>query len=96
MVLAQYSWIIHQKWCIVQLKKGSDVTKIVDFAGKGKKKPVKVESHLIKQYGGSKGDWKHSRGEAVVEINGVSKKAEIHWFESSSVGQVGYKVKRIL
>lgn len=80
----------------VTLKAGTDVTKIVDFAGAGKKKPVGVEPHLISQYGGTKGSWKHTRGEAEVLDNGKSVKAELHWFESKDVGQVNLKVKRFM
>lgn len=78
------------------IKAGTKVTKIVDFAGPGKKKAVSVEPHLIKQYGGSKGSWKHTRGEAEVVYHGKAAKAEIHWFESRGIGQVNMKVKRFL
>lgn len=78
------------------LKRGTQVTKIVDFAGPGKKRAVDVETHLIKQYGGSKGSWKHTRGEAEVVYHGEVKKAELHWFESKGVGQVNIKVKRFM
>lgn len=79
-----------------KLKAGTEITKIVDFAGNGKKRGVDVEPHLIQQYGGKKGGWTHTRGEAKVTIDGMTKKAELHWFESKEAGQVGFKVKRIL
>lgn len=80
----------------VKVKAGTQVTGIVDFAGQNKKRHVDVEPHLIKQYGGERGSWKHTRGEAEVIHNGTVQKAELHWFESKEVGQVGFKVKRIL
>ncbi len=78
------------------IKKGEIITKIVDFAGSGKKRGVRVESYLISQYGGSKGSWAHTRGETTVIDKGKEKRAEIHWFESKEVGQVGMKVKRFM
>ena len=80
----------------VTIKAGTSITKIVDFAGKGKK-PVKVEAHLVKQHPGSAGTWTHTRGEAAItRKDGTKQRAEIHWFESPKVGQIGMKVKRIL
>ena len=79
------------------LKAGTTISKIVDFAGSKKKRPVAVEPHLVKQYGGKAGSWTHTRGEAKVVLqDGREKTAEIHWFESKDVGQVGMKVKRYL
>ena len=81
----------------VTLKSGTEVSKIVDFAGPNKKRPVAVESHLIKKYGGQQGSWTHTRGEAdVVLQDGSVKKAELHWFESKGIGQVSIKVKRYI
>lgn len=78
-----------------KISSGSKITKIADFAGGNSGKPVKVEEHLIKQYGGSKGSWTHSRGETNVTLNnGINRRAEIHWFESANVGQIDMKVKR--
>lgn len=77
------------------IKAGQKIEKIVDFAG-GSKKPLKVEEHLVKQYGGNKGDWRHSRGEVTVSQGGTDKKAEVHWFEAKGVGQTGFKVKRFM
>ena len=76
---------------------GNKITKIVDFAGGKSGKSVKVEEYLIKQYGGSKGSWVHSRGQTtVIAKNGEKSEAEIHWFEALGVGQVGMKIKRYL
>ena len=78
------------------MQAGSFVEKIVDFAGVGKKKPVIAEQHLIEQYGGRKGSWKHTRGEAKVLDGNKTRRAELHWFESDDVGQVNIKVKRFM
>lgn len=80
-----------------RIPSGSKITKIVDFAGGKSGKPVKVEEHLIKQHGGSKGSWTHSRGQTtVVKPNGKKQVCEVHWFESPGVGQIGMKIKRNL
>lgn len=77
------------------IKAGQKIEKIVDFAG-GSKAPLKLEKHLISQYGGEKGGWRHTRGETTISQNGVDKRAEVHWFESKGVGQTGFKVKRFM
>ncbi|MCC8014661.1 MAG: hypothetical protein LIO87_05650 [Eubacterium sp.] len=80
---------------VVTLKVGSTITKIVDFAGPGKKNPVRKEAKLIKRYGGTVGKWKHTRGEATVyNKDGSTSKAELHWFECKGVGRVELRVKR--
>ena len=89
--------IIKMENATVTLKAGTTVSRIVDFAGASRKRPVDVEPYLIKQYGGKPGGWTHTRGEAKVTLaDGSSKKAELHWFESKDVGQTGMKVKRYL
>lgn len=75
------------------IKPGTTVTKIYTFAGKGSKKPLRVENHLIQRYGGKKGEWQHTTGDAIVTVNGLSKNAEVHWFQEPSVGIVNAKVK---
>ena len=82
---------------VAKLIKGSEITKIVDFAGGKSDKPVKVEQFLIDKYGGEEGSWTHTRGQAeVIDNDGNSKTVEIHWFESPGVGQVNMKIKRAL
>lgn len=72
------------------------ITGVKDFAGVSGKKPVEKEPELLAQYPNStKGSWKHSLGYGKVKgKNGKTRDAEIHWFESDDVGQVGWKVKR--
>lgn len=72
------------------------LTGVKDFAGGTAKKAVQKEPELLKQYPNSKaGSWKHSLGYGKVKRkNGKTVDAEIHWFESDDVGQVGWKVKR--
>ena len=74
---------------------GTKVTKIYTFAGKETQKPLRVEQNLIKQYGGQKGQWQHTTGDVVMKRpDGKVQTAEVHWFQESSIGIVGAKVKR--
>ena len=72
------------------------LTGIEDFAGVEGKKPVEKEPELLAQYPNSKkGSWRHTLGYGQVQRkDGKLQEAEIHWFESDDVGQVGWKVKR--
>ena len=80
----------------VTIKAGTDIIKTAVFAGGASKKPLRVAGNLAKQYGGNAAKWKHTRGEATVDISGEKFQAELHWFENDSVGQVGLKVKRLM
>lgn len=79
----------------VTVKNGATITKIVTFAGPGKKTPVHKDKVLCNRYGGTSGTWSKSRGEAVVDVAGTQRRAELHWFENPGVGQVEMKVKRL-
>lgn len=79
-----------------KIVEGSKITKVVVFAGKGAKKPVRVAEHLSRQYGGDVDGWQHTRGEGIIETNGKQRKAELHWFENKDVGRIKMKVKRWL
>lgn len=72
------------------------LTGVSDFAGVKGKKPVEKEAELMAQYPQSKkGSWRHTLGYGQVRRkDGRLQDAEIHWFESDDVGQVGWKVKR--
>lgn len=72
---------------------GTKVTGIYNFAGKDAPKPLRVEEHLIRQYGGEKGRWQHTAGNAMIDFGNGPQKAHIHWFQEPSVGIVGAKVK---
>ncbi|MEI6070125.1 MAG: hypothetical protein WCP96_22575 [Methylococcaceae bacterium] len=56
---------------------------------------IRELAQLRERYG--LGNWRKKKGIAVVEMpNGVSAKAEIHWYEAQGVGKVKMKVKRWL
>ncbi len=78
-----------------KLKEGSRITKVVAFAGKGTNKELRVAKYLEKEYGVSRSEWKHSRGDGyVVCDDGNTRHAELHWFECKEAGRVKMKVKR--
>jgi len=56
---------------------------------------IRELAQLRERYG--LGNWRKKKGVAVVEmLNGLSSKAEIHWYEAHGVGKVKMKVKRWL
>ena len=77
-----------------KLAEGTKITKVVTFAGKGTKKPVRIAEHLSQKYGGKPDEWKKVRGEGVVQTPSGKRRAELHWFENPSTGRVEMKVKR--
>lgn len=77
-----------------RLAEGTKITKIYVFAGKGAKKPVRVAELLARQYHVSPEEWQHTRGDGYVDVDGVIRHAELHWFEHPDVGRVKMKVKR--
>lgn len=77
------------------IPKESKITKIVAFAGKGTKKPVRIADFLEKQYISPASEWRKLRGESlVIDKKGKKRRAEIHWFEDNNGNQVKMKVKR--
>lgn len=49
---------------------------------------------LISRYGGK--NWIKRKGFAMVELDGVVGRAEVHWYECHGIGKVKMKVKRWL
>jgi len=79
----------------VTIKAGQEIEGIYSFAGKGSNANLVVSGTLSKQYGGKPKDWSHLCGYAtVVNSNGSQERAEIHWFEHETVGQINFKVKK--
>lgn len=81
-----------------KIQEGSKIIKVVTFAGKGTNKPVKVANLLSKQYKDynvKPSEWQKSRGDGyVVCDDGITRHAELHWFESEATGRIKMKVKR--
>jgi hypothetical protein len=63
------------------------------FAGKGSKNTLRVESRLIADYGGTKGNWSHGRQKMKAERDGKVVEADVHYQYEPSVGYVEQKIK---
>lgn len=78
----------------VALTKGSRVTNIQTIAGAGRDRQIDIVDLLVEKYPNSKPElWKKQKGFGYVEFEGESFKAELHWYEESSVGRVKWKLK---
>jgi hypothetical protein len=56
---------------------------------------IRKRARLAKLYG--YGRWRKRKGIALVRLSGGELvRAEIHWYEASSVGKREFKIKRIL
>ena len=82
----------------VGLTKGTKITNIFNFAGKGSKtgKAVKLAKELSKRYNVPENSWSKKQGNGFVDYKGKSRKSEIHWFESEGNGKTQMKVTRFL
>ncbi|WP_317853803.1 phage minor capsid protein [Chakrabartyella piscis] len=79
-----------------KIVEGTEITKVVTFAGKGTNKQIKVAKHLEDQFGVIETEWKKVRGDGYVEYpDGTIKHVELHWFESKDTGRIKMKVKRV-
>jgi phage-related protein (TIGR01555 family) len=71
---------------------GTPITRQATIAGGGKK-PVKQESRLLKDYGGTKGQWTKRTQDIVIDVGGTHKTAEVHSFYEPTLGHVEQKIK---
>ena len=56
---------------------------------------VHIRGFLEKNYG--KGRWRKRKGIAMVRLpDGSVFEAEIHWYEASGIGRIGFKIKRLI
>ena len=56
---------------------------------------IRELANLRQRYGD--GNWKKKKGIAMVRLdNGLTAKAEIHWYEAHGIGKVKLKVKKWL
>lgn len=80
------------------LADGERITHKETFAGKGGKDPLddEVKYGLAEQEGGDPENWMHRKGKGVVDYWGENRKAEIHWFEEETVGEIKHRVKKWL
>lgn len=79
---------------VSRVAEGSKITKIVTFAGKGTDKPLRAAHRLSQWHGGHASDWGKVRGDGYVEVDGIPRHCELHWYEAPQIGRVEMKVKR--
>ena len=83
---------------VYNFAEGTKVQNAEVFAGKGTKHLLHdgVADGLTSEFGGRPENWQHSKGVGVLSDNGEERKAEVHWFQESTVGKVKFKVKEWL
>ncbi len=77
---------------------GTYVQRVKAFAGYGTRTPLHegVADGLTKEFGGDPAKWRHVKGEGVIDDDGENVRAEVHWFQEESVGQVKHRIKKWL
>jgi hypothetical protein len=56
---------------------------------------IRERRRLVKAYGS--GRWRKRKGIAWVRLpDGMTRRAEIHWYEAASIGRREFKLKRFL
>lgn len=87
---------------IIYLKEGTTLTGVKAIAGKGTNVKLRDAPRLVDTYRLPDGsltyqeDWQKMRGTGIVTDNVSDFKAEIHWYQCEGIGQVEWKLKRIL
>jgi hypothetical protein len=67
------------------------IGRIEDSETIAKGRGIREYAQLVLRYGGK--NWVKRKGIAIVEIEGHTAKAEVHWYECHGVGKVKMKVK---
>ncbi|ETR69761.1 MAG: hypothetical protein OMM_09327 [Candidatus Magnetoglobus multicellularis str. Araruama] len=71
------------------------VGKIITIERIASTKSIRDINRLNNQYG--LGKWRKLKGKATVKFsNGMTCKAEVHWYEAHGIGKRKMKVKRII
>jgi len=83
---------------IYNFVEGTKIQNAVVFAGKGTRFPLHdgVPEGLTDELGGNPENWQHCKGIGILDDNGEERKAEVHWFQETTVGKVKFKVKEWL
>lgn len=83
---------------ILHYAEGTKVQNREVFAGYGTGTPLHegVAEGLAAQYGGKPQKWQHVKGIGIIDDDGENVRAEVHWFQEDSVGQVKHKIKKWL
>lgn len=79
-----------------RLTPGSRIEKAQVIAGNGRKRKIDMVDVLVSAYEETSDTpelWQKCKGFGLVDFEGESYKAEIHWYKHPKVGNVRYKVK---
>lgn len=79
----------------VPLEPGSQIQKVVVFAGQGTDREIRERYRLEGLTGASADGWRKISGEAFVIVNGKHQRIEIHWYEHDDVGAMFHKAKKV-
>ena len=56
---------------------------------------IRERARLRRVYG--RGRWRKRKGVAEIRLrDGMTRKAELHWYEATGIGKFEYKIKRYL
>lgn len=69
-----------------RIAEGTEIENVLTFAGKGSKNKYHKAYIYQNKLGGKLSDWKHTKGDALLEVDGELVKAEIHWSENKTIG----------
>ena len=71
--------------------------KLKAFAGYGTKTLLHdgAAEELTKEFGGDPAKWRHVKGEDIAD-DGEAVRAEVHWFQEETIGQVKHMIKKWL
>ena len=78
-----------------KFQEGSSITKIKVIAGNDTKVQIRDAIYLQERYKIPAEKWQKCRGESIVLVDGVPRKAEIHWYEADGEKH-DIKIKRWL
>lgn len=74
---------------------GTTVTKIYNFAGKGSKKALRVESKMIQQYGGKQGECSILQEMRSLHTKGKPKLRRFNWIPGTKRRNCAAKSKKM-
>jgi hypothetical protein len=83
---------------IVHYAEGTKVQDRHVFAGYGTRTPLDdgVPEGLAAAFGGEIRKWQHVKGIGVIDDDGEFVRAEVHWFQEETVGEVKHAIKKWL
>jgi len=78
---------------VVKFMEGTRITNVAVIAGKGRDRKIDEVDRLVDKYGGSPDLWQKMKGFGYLNVDGESRKADVHWYEEDNVGRVDFKLK---